>query len=202
MHPDAQAVLDFWFGPADDPQHRQPRRMWFQKDAAFDAQIAQRFGPLIEAALIGGLDDWLAQPPSALPQLPALPALAQILVLDQFTRNVFRDTARAFAGDERALALSRALVASGADRGLSGVQRQFAYLPFVHAEDLAHQRTGLQLFQQMGRDDPAVDGMDYWARKHLEIIERFGRFPHRNAALGRATTPEEAAFLQTPGSSF
>ncbi len=196
MHTDALAVLDFWFGPPDDPGHHQPRAMWFTKDDAFDARIAQRFGPLIARALVGGIDDWLTRP------VDPLPALAQVLVLDQFTRNVFRGSARAFAGDAMALQTARALVASGADRALTSVQRQFAYLPFEHAEDLSHQRTAVQLFQQLAADDPARAGLVEWAQKHLDIVARFGRFPHRNAALGRASTDEEAAFLLTPGSGF
>ena len=196
MHTDALAVLDFWFGPPDDPGHAQPRKQWFTKDEAFDAQIRQRFGPLIEQALIGGIDDWLTRP------VDPLPALARVLVLDQFTRNAFRGTARAFAGDDMALQTARALVASGADRALTGVQRQFAYLPFEHAEDLSHQRTAVQLYQQLAVDEPARADLVVWAQKHLDIVARFGRFPHRNAALGRTSTPEEAAFLLTPGSGF
>ena len=196
MHTDALAVLDFWFGPPDDPGHAQPRPQWFQKDDAFDAQIRQRFGPLIERALIGDIDDWLTRP------VAPLPALALVIVLDQFTRNAFRGTARAFAGDAMALQTARALVASGADRSLTGVQRQFAYLPFEHAEDLSHQRTAVQLYQQLAADEPARADLVVWAQKHLDIVARFGRFPHRNAALGRSSTPEEAAFLLTPGSGF
>ena len=196
MHTDALAVLDFWFGPPDDPGHAQPRPQWFQKDDAFDARIMQRFGPLIERALIGDIDDWLTRP------VEPLPALARVIVLDQFTRNAFRGTARAFAGDAIALQTARALVASGADRSLTGVQRQFAYLPFEHAEDLSHQRTAVQLYQQLAADEPARADLVVWAQKHLDIVARFGRFPHRNAALGRASTPEEAAFLLTPGSGF
>ncbi|MEY4416265.1 MAG: hypothetical protein RIQ53_3558 [Pseudomonadota bacterium] len=202
MHDDVREILDFWFGPPDDPLHRQPRPSWFQKVPAFDAQIRERFGTRVEAALAGGLDHWLATPPGVLPAPPMQPAQALILLLDQFTRNIFRDTARAFAGDERARTLAQALVDSGADRHLSGVQRQFVYLPFVHAEDLALQREGLRLFTAMGIDDPVVAGAAPWAQRHLEIIERFGRFPHRNAALGRPDTPEEAQFLTQPGSGF
>ncbi len=193
---EARAVLDFWFGPPDDPAHGEPRRAWFEKNPAFDAEIAARFGALIERALAGGLAHWRTDP------LQPLPALAQVIVLDQFTRNVFRGSARAFAGDALALASAQALVASGADRQLRGVQRQFAYLPFEHAEDRALQRTAVQLFEQLGRDEPALAGLAEWARRHREIVERFGRFPHRNAALGRPSTSEELAFLQTPGSSF
>jgi len=169
---------------------------WFKKDDAFDALIGQRFGPLIERALIGDIDDWLTRP------VDPLPALARVIVLDQFTRNVFRGTARAFAGDAMALQTARALVASGADRALTGVQRQFAYLPFEHAEDLSHQRIAVQLYQQLAADEPARAELVVWAQKHLDIVARFGRFPHRNAALGRTSTDEEAAFLLTPGSGF
>ena len=101
-----------------------------------------------------------------------------------------------------ALQTARALVASGADRALTGVQRQFAYLPFEHAEDLSHQRTAVQLYQQLAADEPARADLVVWAQKHLDIVARFGRFPHRNAALGRPSTDEEAAFLLTPGSGF
>ena len=196
MHSNAQQVLDFWFLPSDDPRHGQPRAHWFRKDEGFDAEIRERFGAMIDSALIGGLEDWLTQP------IEPLPALARIIVLDQFTRNAFRDTARAFAGDALALHTARALVASGADRALSGVQRQFAYLPFEHAEDLSHQRTAVQLFQQLAIDEPARADLVTWAQRHLEVVARFGRFPHRNAALGRPSTDDERSFLQTPGSGF
>jgi len=196
VHTDAIEVLDFWFGPPGDPGHARPRAQWFVKDPSFDAEIARRFGPLVERALAGSIDDWLARP------LQPLPALAYVVVLDQFTRNAGRDSARAFAGDVQALQAARALVASGADRALNGVQRQFVYLPFEHAEDRSHQRTSVQLFRQLERDEPALTGLVDWAQRHHDIIERFGRFPHRNAALGRVSTAEEAAFLLTPGSGF
>jgi uncharacterized protein (DUF924 family) len=193
LEADAQAVLDFWFGRADDPEHGQPRKRWFEKNDAFDAQIRERFGALIERALRGELAHWTATP---------LGALAQIVVLDQFTRNVFRGSARAFAGDALALSAARALVASGGYRTLNGVQRQFVFLPFEHAEDLAAQREALRLFGELERDDPVVGDLVSWAQRHLDIIERFGRFPHRNAALGRASTAEEIEFLKQPGSGF
>ncbi len=196
MQNDAQAVLDFWFGPPDDPGHAQTRQAWFKKDDAFDDQIRQRFGVLLERALAGGIDDWLTSP------VQPLPALAKVIVLDQFTRNSFRCTARCFAGDALALQTAQALVASGADRALTGVQRQFAYLPFEHAEDLQHQRTAVQLFQQLAVDEPALADLVVWAQRHLDIVARFGRFPHRNAQLGRPSTAEETAFLLTPGSGF
>ena len=200
LHATALDVLDFWFGPSDDPGYTQARAAWFHKDAAFDAEIGRRFGPLIELALAGGAadfsQDWLDRP------LQALPALARLILLDQFTRNYFRGTARSFAGDAQALQIARALVASGLDRTLTGVQRQFVYLPFEHAEDLSHQLTSVQLFSQLEHDEPALAGLLDWAHRHHDIVARFGRFPHRNALLGRADTAEEAAFLLTPGSGF
>ncbi len=196
MPAQAQDVLDFWFGPPADPDHARQRVQWFRKDAAFDQQVVTRFGALFEQALAGGTDGWIAPP------LQPLPALARVIVLDQFTRNAFRGSARAFAGDAMALQTARALVAAGLDRGLTGVQRLFVYLPFEHAEDLAHQRTSVQLFEQLGRDEPALAGLLEWAQRHHDVVARFGRFPHRNAVLGRASTDEEAAFLLTPGSSF
>jgi uncharacterized protein (DUF924 family) len=196
INPGARQVLDFWFGTADDPGHLQQRPQWFRKDPSFDAAIVQHFGRLIEHALAGGIDDWAAAP------LAALPALARVIVLDQFTRNAYRGSARAFAGDAMALQTARALVASGLDRELTGVQRMFVYLPFEHAEDRAHQRTSLQLFAQLGRDEPALAGLSEWAQRHHDVVERFGRFPHRNAALGRASNSDEVEFLKQPGSGF
>jgi uncharacterized protein (DUF924 family) len=193
METQAQAVLDFWFGAPDDPAHGQPRKQWFEKNDAFDAQIRARFGALIERAIGGELAHWTAEP---------LGALAQIVVLDQFTRNVFRGTARAFAGDARALPAARALVDAGTDRTLPGLMRQFVYLPFEHAEDLGAQEEALRLFAQLERDAPEVGELLIWAQRHHGIIVRFGRFPHRNAALGRVSTPEEIEFLKQPGSSF
>jgi uncharacterized protein (DUF924 family) len=190
MNTPAQAVLDFWFG---QPPAETPRPQWFKKDAAFDAQIAQHFGDLIEQALAGGLLDWLHDGPSA---------LARTLLLDQFTRNTFRGTSRAFAGDAAALACAQALIAHGWHLALTPLQRWFVYLPFEHSEDLATQHEGLRLFATLAAEHPEVADAHVWALKHFEVIERFGRYPHRNALLGRTSTPEELAFLQQPGSSF
>ena len=147
IDPRAAAVLDFWFGRPGEPDHLRPREQWFRKDPAFDAQIAQRFGPLLAEALRGGLAHWAAPPRSA---------LAQIVVLDQFTRNAHRGSAAMFAGDALALAAARALVDSGAERTLPGVMRQFAYLPFEHAEDRAEQQRAMALFTQLEADEPAL----------------------------------------------
>ena len=193
LDPAAQDVLDFWFGAPGSPEHGRERQAWFRKDAAFDRAIATRFGALIDGALAGALAHWQAEP---------LGALAEIVVLDQFTRNVFRDTPRAFAGDARALQAARTLVAGGADRGLLAVQRQFIYLPFEHAESPALQDEALRLFEQLAADHPQQAGLVEWADKHRVIIERFGRFPHRNLVLGRVSTAEEIEFLKQPGSGF
>lgn len=194
-------VLDFWFGDADDPGGADPvaqervRRRWFTKDASFDAQVRERFLPLVEAAERGGLAAWDDERASASDRL------ALVLVCDQFPRNLFRDEARAFALDARALATARRMVARGDDLALPPVRRWFAYLPFEHAESREDQRESLRLFGLL-RDDPVAGQAWDWAARHADVIERFGRFPHRNAALGRASTPEEMAFLREPGSRF
>ena len=188
----AASVLAFWFGAPGSPEHGKPRPEWFRKNPAFDEEIRRRFGDAVAIALAGGYGNWCAT---------AQGALARILLLDQFTRNIFRDTPRAFAGDARALATAEDAIARGFDRALSMNERRFVYMPFEHAEDEAAQHRSLELFaalsSELGDDDPIV-----WARKHAEIVFRFGRYPHRNAVLGRPSTAEEAAFLLQPGSSF
>ena len=193
MDAQAQAVLDFWFLAPDNPGHGQSRAEWFRKDDAVDAQIRERFGALIDTAIDGGLRDWAATPRGA---------LAQILVLDQFTRNVYRDTPRAFAGDPQALELAIALTQDGQDQQLEPTLRAFVYMPFEHAEDLAMQARAVELFQLLAQAREGYESMLDYAQRHQEVIARFGRFPHRNAILGRDSTPEELAFLQQPGSRF
>jgi len=193
MDAQAQAVLDFWFLAPDNPGHGQSRAEWFRKDDAFDAQIRERFGALIDTAIDGGLRDWAATPRGA---------LAQILLLDQFTRNVYRGTPRAFAGDAQALELAIALTQDGQDQQLEPTLRAFVYMPFEHAEDLAMQARAVELFQLLTQSREGFESMLDYAQRHQEVIARFGRFPHRNAILGRDSTPEEAAFLLQPGSSF
>jgi len=190
----AQDVLDFWFGAPGSGAYGKPRREWFVKDASFDADIRTRFGSIIDQALSGGLKDWDAQGPQGV--------LARILVLDQFTRNAWRNTPQSFAGDALALAAARDLVERGADRALSPLQRIFAYLPFEHAEDAAMQARAVELFTQLAAEHPGFeDNLDY-AHRHRGVIARFGRFPHRNEILGRVSTPEEIEFLRQPGSRF
>jgi len=195
VNPDARSadVLAFWFGEPGSVDHGRPLEKWFRKDAAFDRQIAERYGALIASALTGELESWAREPASA---------LARIIVLDQFTRNVFRDSPRAFEGDARALAAARELVAGGGDETLLPVQRSFVYLPFEHAEDLDAQDEGVRLYMRLTDVAPDMNDALDWARRHQAFIARFGRFPHRNAVLGRPSTPEELAFLQQPGSRF
>jgi uncharacterized protein (DUF924 family) len=191
---DAQEVLDFWFCPRGDAQYGSTRSEWFRKDPAFDAQIQARFGDVIEQAVAGGLKEWDA--------LGVHGALARIIVLDQFTRNTGRDTPAAFAGDILALAAARELVASGADQSLPPFQRWFAYMPFEHAENAQMQEQSVQLFTALAEAAPGFEGVLDYAHRHRGVIARFGRFPHRNEILGRASTPEEEAYLAQPGAGF
>ena len=189
-----QDVLDFWFGAPGSPEAGKPRREWFVKKDEFDAVIRDRFGPVIDQALAGGLREWDAE--------GAQGTLARILVLDQFTRNAHRNTPLSFAGDALALAAARALVDSGADRALAPLQRAFAYMPFEHAEDAYMQECAVELFGVLAAEHPGFDEMLDYAHRHRGVIARFGRFPHRNEILGRASTPEEVEFLRQPGSRF
>lgn len=189
-----QDVLDFWFGAPGSPEAGRPRREWFVKQDEFDDTIRARFGATIDHALAGGLCEWDAQGPHGL--------LARILVLDQFTRNAHRNTPTSFAGDALALAAARQLVDSGADRQLPPLQRAFAYMPFEHAEDAYVQERAVELFGVLAADHPGFDEMLDYAHRHRGVIARFGRFPHRNQILGRASTPEEVEFLRQPGSRF
>jgi uncharacterized protein (DUF924 family) len=190
----AQEVLDFWFLPAEAEGYGKARGEWFRKDAQFDAAIAERFGDAIRQAVAGGLREWDAE--------GAQGTLARILVLDQFTRNAFRGTPASFSGDALALAAASELVASGADRTLTPLQRSFAYLPFEHAEDARMQEQAVRLLAELKEYGPDFAGAVDYAHRHRGVIARFGRFPHRNAILGRASTPDELAFLSLPGSGF
>lgn len=191
----SRAILDFWFLPADDPGHGRYRPAWFRHDDQFDAAIRARFGADVEAALSGEI---LPDPADA----PAV--LATILLLDQFPRNLFRGTAKAFAGDAQALALATALVSAGRDKNLPPLRRWFVFMPFMHSETLIDQERTVALFAGLRREgqDPAYESAYDYALRHREVIERFGRFPQRNAALGRTSTPDEIAFLAQPGSGF
>ena len=190
---DPQSVLDFWFGAEGSAGFGTARVAWFKKDAAFDAEIATRFGPTIERALRGELDAWAAT---------AHGALARILLLDQFTRNAFRGDKRAFAGDAQAIAGASAMVGARFDEELSPFMRAFVYMPFEHAEGMAMQDEAVRLFTRLEETAAALQDMLDYAHRHRAVIERFGRFPGRNAVLGRQSTAEELDFLAEPGSSF
>ncbi|MBY0465524.1 MAG: DUF924 domain-containing protein [Burkholderiales bacterium] len=174
-------MLHFWFTELTPKQH-------FAKDAALDEAIRTRFGATLEAAARCELFAWRATPEGR---------LAEVLVLDQFSRNVYRDTPRAFAQDALALALAQELVASGQDRSLPVAQRSFAYMPYMHSESVLFHEQAVALFSQPGLEDNLR-----FEHAHKAIIDRFGRYPHRNAMLGRSSTAEELAFLSQPGSSF
>jgi uncharacterized protein (DUF924 family) len=190
---DSTAVLDFWFGAPGSAEHGTARKIWFFKDDAFDGLVRERFGGLVERALRGELEAWTGD---------ARSALAHILLLDQFTRNVFRGTPRAFAGDGRALAAASRMVGARHDEALAPFMRGFVYLPFEHAEGLAMQDEAIRLFTRLVGEAPEQAPMLDYAHRHRSVIERFGRFPHRNEILGRQSTAEELAFLKQPGSGF
>ena len=202
-----ETVIDFWFGAPGSPERGRSRAIWFKKDAAFDADLRSRFGALHAEAAAGRLSAWEGTP---------LSSLALVIVLDQFSRNLFRGWPASFACDAAALALAKRMVAHGvdvsddvgggdggndADGALLPVMRSFVYLPFEHSEHLADQDEAVRLFTLLTQY-PDTAGLLEWAQKHCDVIRRFGRFPHRNAILGRASTPVEIAFLQQPGSSF
>jgi uncharacterized protein (DUF924 family) len=176
-----QPILYFWFEELNPKQH-------FVKDAALDETIRTRFGDTLEAAAKCELFAWRTTPEGR---------LAEIIVLDQFSRNIYRDTPRAFAQDALALVLAQELVASGQDRSLPQAQRVFAYMPYMHSESALVHEQAVLLFTQLG----IQDNLNF-EQRHKAIIDRFGRYPHRNALLGRTSTPQELAFLSEPGSSF
>ena len=183
-----QAVLDFWFGS----EPLQARVEWFRKDPVFDERIRTEFGAVVAEAIARPLG-WDAD---------VMERLAEVVVLDQFPRNLFRGDARAFAGDARARAIALAMIDAGDDGALHPLQRAFVYLPLEHAEDLALQDRCVALFEALAAEHlGSAENLDY-AHRHRDVIRRFGRFPHRNAALGRTSTPEEEEYLATPGSGF
>ena len=186
----APQILQFWFGEGAD--YGKAHKRWFEKNRAFDAEVTQRFGALHEEMRAGKHRDWLDEPRSA---------LARIIVLDQFPRHIHRGTALAFSTDAQALAAAQHMVAEGWDLNMLPVERMFAYLPFEHSEALADQDRACELCAPLGAFSETAEVPRY-AEAHRDIVRRFGRFPHRNAALGRASTPEEVEFLEQPGSGF
>ena len=183
-----ERILAFWFGTSDLTQPVDYRDAWFKRDDAFDAEIRRHFAEDVERGLRGERDFWASH---------AAGALALLLLLDQFPRNLFRGTPKAFAGDGRAHKVAGLAIGRGFEAAMSQRHRIFLYLPFEHSEELRDQERSVILFATL--DDQR--GYDY-AVRHRDIVARFGRFPHRNEALGRESTPEEIEFLKTPGSSF
>jgi uncharacterized protein (DUF924 family) len=184
-------ILEFWFSEG-------AKTRWFEKDSGFDAEIRRHFGTAVGQAAEGRLDDWAEAPESC---------LALVLLLDQFPRNIHRDSPRAFATDPKARAVADKAIARGFDRRLPQAWRIFFYLPFEHSEALADQHRAVALVRQLAdgqEGDARTQALNYldYAVRHEQVIARFGRFPHRNAILGRPSTPEEEDFLKQPGSSF
>ncbi|MGB2925187.1 MAG: DUF924 family protein [Limnothrix sp.] len=187
-----QAVLDFWFGERTDPNYGRSRKEWFIKNSAFDDLVREHLESFYQQAKLGLFKNWRRNPNGC---------LALIILLDQVPRNLFRRTPQAFATDNKALEIAQWAIANSFDHGLLTVQKLFIYLPFEHSETIADQRRSLELFNSLADDPEAKSFIDY-AQKHFDVIERFGRFPHRNEILGRTNTAAETEFLSQPGSSF
>ena len=185
-----QEVLDFWFG--GDERRGKARAKWFAKDEAFDAELRSRFGELHARAAAGELESWRGACESM---------LALVLLLDQFSRNLYRGDPRAFAQDSHAVDCAREALARRDDLALLPVERQFLYMPFEHSEALADQDLAVEKMRSLEAFEQ-TRGLTRWAERHRDVIRRFGRFPHRNAILGRESTPEEVEFLKQPGSGF
>lgn len=185
------AILDFWFARGDGAT-LQPRREWWEKNPAFDREIERRFGAAVEQALTGAFEDWTAT---------AEGALALIILLDQFTRNIYRGQAKCYAGDERARGITHAAIGRGFDIAVPPVMRQFFYMPLQHSEMVEEQNLSVLLFTALEKELPGHDLL-HWAERHRDVVIEFGRFPHRNVILGRESTPPEIEFLRQPGSSF
>ena len=193
MTVEPEAIYDFWFGGLGFSEFGQSRKAWFMKDPMFDVEIRRRFLVTLECAERGELQYWRDDPKHC---------LSLIILLDQFPRNMFRDTPRAFATDAIALDTARFVIERSYDQTVVSVERVFFYLPFEHSESLKDQARCVALVQALVDSDPSrADLLDY-AKRHHDVIARFGRFPHRNRILGRASTQAEIEFLKQPGSSF
>lgn len=188
----AREVLDFWFGAASTRVAEYGKTLWFVKNASVDSAIRRQFLQTYAAAVTEHLSAWRDS---------ALGSLALIIVLDQLPRNMFRDTSRAFAADALARELAVQAIKLNFDRELGVFERAFMYLPFEHSENLADQERSIELFEGL-REYPEAAEMIRYAHLHYEVIERFGRFPHRNQVLGRESTAAEREFLTQPGSAF
>jgi uncharacterized protein (DUF924 family) len=182
----ATALLDFWFGPPSDPDRERHRPIWFRSTAEFDAALHREFLGDYETAAAGALQSWEAT---------AEGALALVLLLDQVPRNIFRDTPRAYVTDPAARAAADRAIARGFDQHFPPDWRRFFYMPFHHSEDLADQRRALALSDTLPRDPDRKGSLRRYGHPYIEVIGRFGRFPHRNKILGRESTPAEIAFM-------
>ncbi|OKH19239.1 DUF924 family protein [[Limnothrix rosea] IAM M-220] len=187
-----QIVNDFWFGKSDSEIYGTSRKEWFIKNPAFDDQVRETLDVFYQQAKSGTLDDWRKFP---------LGCVALMVLLDQVPRNLFRGSPQAFATDEKALEIAKQAIAANFDKELLVVQRLFLYLPFEHSENIEEQRRSLELFAQL-KDNPISESYIDYAQKHFDVIEQFGRFPHRNKILERESTAAELEFLSQPGSSF
>lgn len=188
----AKEVLEFWFGTPYDADYGQQRKIWFTKNPEFDEEVQLGFLSHYQQAATGQLDDWKTSPQGC---------LSLIILLDQFPRNMFRGQPKSFATDSQALTYSQYAVTQGFDQELLPLQRWFIYMPFEHSENIEDQHQSIELFKKLSDQANLSEPLDY-AYRHFKVIERFGRFPHRNDILGRETTLEEAEFLTQPGSSF
>lgn len=191
----AEDVLSFWIGSLDDDGLAAPdkRKQWWTQDPAFDEALRQRFGALHAEVARGDHEDWVDTPRGA---------VAYVIVLDQFSRNLFRGTPEMYAHDARALEVARDALARGDADALGLHERFFLIMPFMHSEGLADQERCVELAQELTALHPSFEGNVDYAIQHRDIVARFGRFPHRNEIVGRETTAEEAEFLKQPGSSF
>jgi uncharacterized protein (DUF924 family) len=187
-----ESILEYWFGNKNKADYGKPKKFWFNKNNKVDEEIKQQFSIDYELAKQGVLDSWKNEPQSC---------LALILLLDQIPRNIFRDQPQMYATDAKALNMTKFAIKHNFDQELLPVERWFIYLPFEHSENIDHQCQAVALFRTLSHDPDSAITIDY-AIRHFEVIRQFGRFPHRNQILGRETTPEEAEFLQQPGSSF
>jgi len=193
----ARALIDFWFGPPGDPEREKHKQIWFKSTPQYDERLRDLFLADYERAAAGALDSWEAAPESA---------LALVLLLDQVPRNIFRDSPRAYATDPLAHGVADRALARRFDQRFPPVWRKFFYMPFHHSEDLADQRRSMALFASVHDERDPDDrnergGLRRYGHPYVEVIERFGRFPHRNAILGRTSTAEELAFMEKARSS-
>ncbi len=196
----ANEILSYWFGePEDTVSYSQGRsKIWFGGDAETDRDIRQRYLPLLEKFTKGELDHWKQHPKSA---------LALIILLDQFTRNIYRDQAKAYDFDPQSLQLAKDCVDRGIDKQMLCIERVFVYLPYEHSENIEDQKESLKLFEGILQDAPedlkqSAESYLLFAKKHYDVVAEFGRFPHRNSLLGRESTNEEIKFLEAKGRGF